>query len=190
MWAEVDRRVRRALAGVRQAFRGVGAAFKNGGNVITVQGEGLADEKLLEAELFQQFGFTSVPPKGTMFVSLPVGGKTAHSIVVATEHGTYRLKILKSGEAALYSQEGAYVAVRQGKVVEAVCDDFIVTAKNGVQFKTPKVETTGLIKAAGDITDQSGSGGKSMASMRSSFDSHDHNETGTRTSKPNQLMGN
>lgn len=190
MWREVDGRIKRALAGVRQAFRAKLALLKNGGPVVLVQGEGLAGEKLQDAELFQQFGFTSVPPAGTMLVAVPVGGKTSHSIVVATEHGTYRLKILESGEAALYSQEGAYVAVRNGKVVEVDCARMVVNASEEVQFNTPKVLTTGLVKANGDITDQAETGGKSMASMRSTYNNHDHRELGIggNTSKPNQQV--
>ncbi|WP_047396558.1 phage baseplate assembly protein V [Chitinibacter sp. ZOR0017] len=191
MWTQIDQRIKRALNGIRLAFRGRVTTVKNTGPVQLVSGQGLAGEPILDAELFQQFGLCTVPPEGSMLIALPVGGKSSHSIIVATEHGNYRLKILKSGEAALYSQDGAYVAVRRGRVVESVCDDFIVTAKNSVQFKTPKVETTGLINAALDITDKVGSGGKSMAAMRSSYNDHDHrenNQAGGNTSKPNQQV--
>lgn len=50
---------------------------------------------------------------------------------------------------------------------------------------TLKVETT--IQAGSDITDNVKSGGKSMSSMRKTFDNHDHNESGGGiTQKPNQ----
>ena len=37
------------------------------------------------------------------------------------------------------------------------------------------VEASSTIKAKGDITDNSGSGGKSMANMRQVYDTHTHN---------------
>ncbi|MGL9774685.1 MAG: phage baseplate assembly protein domain-containing protein [Sodalis sp. (in: enterobacteria)] len=39
-------------------------------------------------ELFQHYGLTSVPPASTMAVVLPVGGRTRHSIVIASKHST------------------------------------------------------------------------------------------------------
>lgn len=191
MWREIEQRIARGVGRIRQAFRGRIVGVKNDGAVMLVQGEGLSGEKLLDAELFQQFGFTSRVPAGTMLVSLPIGGKTSHSIVVATEHGAYRLKFLENGEAAMYSQEGAYVAVRNGRVVEVECDRYIVNASEEVQFNTPKVLTTGLIKADGEITDLAATGGKSMSNMRAVYNDHMHKENnvnGGNTNKPNQQV--
>ncbi|WP_297572562.1 phage baseplate assembly protein V [uncultured Deefgea sp.] len=190
MWREIDQRIKQGLGRVRQAFRGRIVGVKNAGAVMLVQGEGLSGEKLLDAELFQQFGFTSMPPEGTMLVSLPIGGKTSHSIVVATEHGTYRLKFLENGEAAMYSQEGAYVAIRKGRVVEVDCVRYVVNASEEVVFNTPKVHATAQILADGEITDLAATGGKSMSNMRSVYNGHDHKENDAKgnTNKPNQLV--
>lgn len=190
MWREIEQRIARGVGRIRQAFRGRIVGVKNDGAVMLVQAEGLADEKMLDVELFQQFGFTSMPPAGTMLVSLPIGGQTSHSMVIATEHGDYRLKILRNGEVAIYSHEGAYVAVRNGRVVEVECDRYVVNASVEVQLNTPKVLTTGLIKADGEITDLAATGGKSMSNMRSVYNGHDHKENDVKgnTNKPNQQI--
>lgn len=112
MIAIIDRRIRALLGGIRLAFRGVLTLVKAAGAVQLVQADGLAGEQLQDNELFQHYGFTSNPAPGTMAIVLPIGGRTAHGIIVATEHGAYRLKNLASGEVALYSQFGQVIKLR------------------------------------------------------------------------------
>jgi phage baseplate assembly protein V len=99
----IDERIRRKLAGIRQAFRGVVTLVNAVGAVQLVQGEGLSGETLQGAEYFQHFGFTSNMPEGTMYVTIPLGGKTAHCVIVGSEHADHRLKGLLPGESALYN---------------------------------------------------------------------------------------
>jgi phage baseplate assembly protein V len=115
----IDERISRKLAGIRQAFRGVITLVKAAGEIQLVQLDGLSGEKLQDAEQFQQYGCTSNPPKGSMAIVLPIGGKTAHGIIIATEHGTYRLKDLAEGEVALYDDQGQKIHItRNGIVVD------------------------------------------------------------------------
>lgn len=80
--------------------------------------------------MFQQYGFTSNPPVGTKAIMLPLNGRTSHSVVIATEHASYRLKSLKSGELAIYSDEGSNIILKRGKIIEVNCDEYIVNTKN------------------------------------------------------------
>lgn len=115
----IDERISRKLVGIRQAFRGVITLVKAAGEIQLVQLDGLSHEKLQDAEQFQQYGCTSNPPVGSMCIVLPIGGKTAHSIVIATEHGIYRLKNLAPGEVALYDDQGQKIHItRTGIVVD------------------------------------------------------------------------
>lgn len=172
MIAQIDSRIRRALGGIRLAFRGVVTLVKTAGAVQLMQVDGMNGERLQDAELFQQFGSTSNPPAGTMAIVLPIGGKTAHGIVVATEHGEYRLKGLLSGEMAIYNQWGDHVilsADRRMKVVSAVAVDItspLVTASGDLRVQ-------GSIVAQGDISDH---GNKSMLGMRQVYNGHQHND--------------
>lgn len=163
MWADVDKRIRRALAGVRQAFRGVLTRVNSGPSVQLAQADGLAGERLQDNELFQHYGLTSNPPPGSMAVILPVGGKTAHGIVIATEHGSYRLKALKPGEVALYTDEGAKIVLKRGRLIETDCDVFKVNCKtwevnasDKADFNTPTLTASAVVTAQGKINGNGG----------------------------------
>lgn len=114
---QIDRRIRAALGNIRLAFRGVITLVKAAGAVQLVQMDALAGEQLQDNELFQHYGFTSNPLPGTMAIVLPIGGRTAHGIIVATEHGTYRLKNLAPGEVALHDDLGQKVHLTRTGIV-------------------------------------------------------------------------
>lgn len=191
MIKQIDNRIRRHLSGIRLAFRGVITLVKAAGAVQLVQGDGLNGERLLDMEYFQHFGFTSNPPAGSMKVVLPIGGKTAHSIIIATEHGTYRLKNLKPGEVALYTDEGDSIILKRGRIMEVTTQTFRVnaataielnsptitgTASTSVSFNTPVVNASAEIVAQGDITDSAATAPKKMSGMRTIHNGHTHTD--------------
>lgn len=199
----IDSRIRRALGKVRQAFRGVGTQVNSAGPVQLFQGEGLAGEQLQDNELMQHYGFTSRPPAGFMYVCLPIGGKTAHGIAVATEHASYRMKGLKSGEMAIYTDEGDSILLKRGRVIEVTTQTFRVNAgaaielnaptitgnaSTGITLNTPTVAASADVTAQGEIRDH---GTKTMSGMRGIFNTHTHNENnaaGGPTNQPNSGM--
>lgn len=141
MIKQIDARIRRHLSGIRLAFRGVITLVKAAGAVQLVQLDGLSGEQLQDAELFQHYGYTSNPPAGSMCIVLPIGGKTAHGIIIATEHGTYRLKSLAPGEVAIYDDQGQKIHItRAGIVVDGGGKP--VTVQN---VSTLDVTTTGAV---------------------------------------------
>lgn len=151
---------------VRAAFRGVLNLVKSGSDIQQVQVSGLADETIQDLELMQHFGFTSVPPSGTQAVVIPLGGKTTHGIIVATENGSFRVKNLKNGETAIYDSSGSTIILKNGRVIDIECDSFNVkckqyqvTATDGANFVTPKLETDQQFVSQGKI---SGNGGMAV----------------------------
>lgn len=163
MWNRINQRINSALNAIRMPFRARLNSIDSSGKVQTIQAEGLAKEPLQGQELFQQYGLTSNPPPGTMAVVIPVGGKTSHGIVVATEHGSYRLAGLKSGEVALYTDEGAKIVLKRGKIIETDCDvfrvnckEFEVNAESKTDFNTPEVTTSQRLTAMEQITGNGG----------------------------------
>lgn len=194
MWNNVDTRINAALNRIRNAFRAVLTRVNSKGQFQTIQANALAGEKLQDNELFQHYGFTSVPLPGTVAIVLPLNGKTSHGVVIATEHGGYRLKSLKAGEVAIYTDEGANIVLKRGRIIEVNCDSYIVNTKkydvntelynvsatNGADFETP------LLKANNEISD----GKSTINAVRTTFDKHDHNHGGDAgtTDKPNQQM--
>lgn len=145
MIAQIDERIKRALGRIRLAFRGVITLVNAAGAVQLIQADGLMGEQLQENELFQHYGFTSNPPAGTMAIVLPLGGRTAHGIVIATEHGTYRIKGLAGGETALYTQEdgtgsGHHIILKQGRKIEVRGSDIDITASGTLRLAGANVQ--------------------------------------------------
>ncbi|ARU65490.1 phage baseplate assembly protein V [Histophilus somni] len=149
--------------GSRTAFRGVINLVKSKPPHQLMQVSGLSGEVLHDVELMQHFGFTSVPPVGTQAVVIPLGGKTTHGIVVATENGAFRVVGLESGEVAVYDESGSTIILKKGRVVEVDCDQFKVKCKSysveatdGANFNTPKLETNRVFTAQGQINGNGG----------------------------------
>ena len=80
----IQSQVTKGLGQVRQAFWGIVAR----GGAKALQLTGFADETLQEVELVQQVGFASYIPKNAKVVVIPLHGKTAKSIVIATSNGS------------------------------------------------------------------------------------------------------
>lgn len=201
----IRREIGRALASHRAAFRAVLSNWKHrasGANL--VQGEGVAGEVLNDMEIMQHAGFVSGLPGGTQMVVLPLGGKTKHSIIIATEFGQYRLDV-GVGEVAMHhlTEPDCYIHMKAGRVIEAKCRQFVIeadelvkitapnieaNASTGVAMNTPEVSASTDIRAQRDIFDR---GNKSMVGMRNTYNTHKHpenNAPGGTTNTPDNTM--
>lgn len=180
----VTRAVNKAMGRVRTAFRAVLTALDRDAPIMLAQAEGLSGEQLQDNELMQHYGYTSAPPDGAQMVVLPLGGKTAHGIIIATEHIQYRLKSLERGEVALYDDLGQCVRLtRTGIVIDGAGQPIIVRNASSVTIDTPQTKISGKLDVDGDITtggsltaagDVFDHGGKSMSGMRAAYNGHKH----------------
>lgn len=182
--------VQRALSGVRSAFMGQLGRVKLVSPIQLASVDGLADETLPDLAVMQQFGLTSSPPNGSHCIVVPLGGRSSASVIVATEHAAYRLKLTDQGEVAIYNQDQDHVWIKRGGHIS-------VKASVNVEIDSPSTTTTGdmvvggNLAATGTITDRLGSGGKSMDQMRTIYNNHDHverNVNGGATAKTAQVM--
>lgn len=175
MIEQIRREILRAQSGMRSAMRGVLQSISLSQRVQRVNAEALAGEPLQDVELFQQFGFTSAPPAGTQLILLPLGGRTSASVVVATEHGAYRLQLNAQGEAAMYNQWGDHVWLKQDGTAQVV-------SRLKVEIITPLTTMSGDLAVIGNITSQANitavgevadaGGTKTMSGMRAVFNAH------------------
>ncbi|WP_060495333.1 phage baseplate assembly protein domain-containing protein [Pseudomonas sp. GTC 16482] len=172
----VSQQVARAMRGVRQAFRAVSTRNSYGPN-IGVEMEGLGGESVT-GELLQHYGFTSGPLAGAEYVAIPIGGNSNHVVVVASEDARYRLKI-KDGEVGIYTDEGDYIHLKRGRLIEVVTDTLVVKANTKVRFETPVIEATGQVQAddniqsAKEVIDQV----RSMQADRDLYNAHKHGDS-------------
>ncbi|MGQ7818832.1 phage baseplate assembly protein domain-containing protein [Metapseudomonas furukawaii] len=130
----VREQINRTLRNVRLALRGVLRRSETSWPNIGLEVEGLAGEQVA-TELIQHYGFTSAPLPGAEMIVLPIGGRTNHSVVVATEDGRYRIQIVE-GEVSLYTDEGDYIHLKRGRLVEVNTVDLLINAANSVEINT------------------------------------------------------
>lgn len=167
---------------VRAAFRGKITLVVSDAPIQRVQLDGLAGETLQDLEHLQEFGFASHPPAGSEAVVIPLGGDTTHGVIVATQHGSFRVKNLAPGETAVFSSEGAKIVIKKGKIIEADCDvfkvnckEYQVNAETGANFNTPQLETSAQLTAQGQIN---GNGGMAVQGGSGATFSGDVTQTG------------
>lgn len=148
------RRIRMLVA------RGVVSLVNDGAKVQGIQLLVLGDP--VNAQRFQEYGFTSVPLQGAEVAVAAMSGVASHLVVLATEDGRYRPNSLQPGQVALYTDEGDQIVFERGRVIAITAGNALnvtapqvtVTASTKVTLDTPEVDVTGALKVTGDITTQ------------------------------------
>lgn len=160
--------------------RGVLKALGEGNHLRAKHG-GLGDEVMDNREVFHDYGFTAMAHAGAEVIFACLAGNRSRSVVLRIADARYRLDGLKAGEVAIYDDLGQSIHLtREGIVVKGA--GLPVTIKD-----TPKVRAEcSLFECTGDIIDRCDSGGKAMAAMRASHNSHVHreNDNGGPTDTP------
>ncbi len=118
---------------------------------------------------------------GAEAITLSVGGHRSHTVVINVDDRRYRLKGLKGGEVALYTDEGDFIHFQRGRIAKLKVGKELI-------LDTPLVRALGKIKAADDILDQTASDNvRTVREMREVYNGHNHPESGGGTTgNPNQ----
>ena len=109
-----------------------------------------ADELKDGMEHFEPYGLTSHPQPGAEGLAVFVGGDRSHGIVLCLADRRFRLKALKSGEVALYTDEGDVLHFKRGREISIETATLRIKAETAVEFDTPVIRTTGVIESTGD----------------------------------------
>lgn len=162
--------------------RAVLKAVNDAAPIQIVQAALLGDEVRDKVERMAEYGFTSVPLPGAQAVAVFVGGDRGHGIVIATGDTRYRLKGLEGGEVAIYDDQGQKVTLtRAGIVVDGGGLPVTIINAPSVTADTPEFTMTGNLSVAGNVVaagDVSDHENKSMAAMRTIYNSHNHGGAG------------
>jgi len=180
----IRREIARAASATRQAFRGVLRSYRHrASGPMLARAEGLADEQLVDVEIMQHAGLAAGLPAGTPVIVLPVGGKTAQSVVIASEHGAYRVQVAP-GEVALYhlTEADCSVHLKAGRVVAIKCDKLEITADTEVAITAP------VLKVSDDIEVRTASTPYSLNAFLAAYNGHRHPETGSTTQPPDSIV--
>lgn len=112
----------------------------------------MADEVMSGVEYLEPYGVTSVPHPGAEGLVLNVAGQRGACVAVALGNRNLRLRSLKTGEVAIYTDEGDKIELLRGRrmalttlhcTISAAEDvtvntkRYVVTATEGVQYATP-----------------------------------------------------
>lgn len=91
-------------------------------------------EETSKVERVQNYGFSSVPPKGSEAIVLSVNGNQDNSVAIVVDYSKGRMGNGAPEQVTMHDKDGNYVRM---------------TADNGIEVESPNHKVT--IKASGDI---------------------------------------
>lgn len=170
--------------------RGVLKAVSDNANAQLCQVSLLDGELKSNVERVQNYGMTSVPPAGSLATVLFVGGDRSNGLVIAAEDRKIRVKGLKAGEVAIYTDEGDEIYLKRGNEIALKTTKFVIDADeiqmNGAVNISKTLDVEQNITSKAEVADQKGN----LSEIRSIFDAHTHTgNAGAPTSLPAQTMG-
>lgn len=138
------------LAGLRQRIammlaRGVVNMIDDSARIQLLQLGLLADEARDRVQRMQNYGLTSVPKPGAEAIVVCLGGTRDRIFAIAVDDRRYRKKNMEEGEVALYTDEGDYILLKRGRIIEVV-------AGNAINVTCPAVTLDGNLNVTGNIT--------------------------------------
>ncbi|GFZ80715.1 hypothetical protein GCM10011497_06490 [Elstera cyanobacteriorum] len=114
-----------------------------------------AEETRDDTEVFQDYGFASRPHPGAEAVVVALAGDASHQIIIAVEDARYRFGPLKTGEVALYDDQGQHVYLyRDGIRVRDRHGNEALLSAAGLALTSPtaaRVTAPQVIVDSGDI---------------------------------------
>lgn len=101
-------------------------------------------------EHFEPYGFTSNPLAGAEGIAAFIGGDRSHGVLLVVADRRYRIQGMEPGEVAIYTDEGAKVHLKRGRIIDIEADVINFKAATAVNFDTPAITQTGTITSDGD----------------------------------------
>lgn len=151
----------------------------------------LGDEVGDNLENFEHYGLTSNPPAGLEAAVFFVGGSRDHGVVVGIADRQFRIKALKPGEVALYTDEGDKIELLRDRkmrlttlhlAVDAQEDATVNTKAYTVNSETYQVNASQSASYATPSWNLGSNGGGCNAAINA-----DINQNGSHTSTGDQI---
>lgn len=125
--------------------RAVIAAVDDSKDIQEAQISVLAGEAMERIPRIQEFGFASNPPKDSEAIVVALGGNRENLVIIGTDNRAVRFKDLGSGESAVYTDDGTYIHLKKGGLVD-------VLAATKLTATVPETEITGNVLIGGTLT--------------------------------------
>lgn len=110
----------------------------------TLQIRMLAGELKDDVEHLEPYGYTSCPQPGAEGVAVFPGGDRSHGVVIVIADRRFRLRGLKPGEVALYTDEGDKLHFERGNKLTIQTGQVVIKASESVDFQTPVLTHNGV----------------------------------------------
>lgn len=130
--------------------RGVVALANSAGKIQRLQMRLTHGELKDGMEHLEPYGFTSCPHVGAEGLAAFLGGDRSHGVVIVVTDRRHRFQNLKPGEVALFTDEGDFIHLKRGRVIDIETETLNVRAATAVNFDTPLITQTGKIISQGD----------------------------------------
>lgn len=125
--------------------------------------EGFDSDVRDDAQRPQDYGFAANPVAGEG-LKIEVGG---HTVIIRVDRTEERPQ-LAAYEVAVWHKEGHMVRLKDGRIVQVDCDQFIVNASSGVSLNTP------MVTASQGISSQSVAAVSSLKVANKEVNGHGH----------------
>ncbi len=131
------------------------------------------DESMDNVERFQNYGFSSNPPKGAEAIPVAVAGNLADIVVLAVEDKNVRPKDGDDLDVYVYHAEGHYIKLSKGGKAYVKATDVTLDTSNSCTIISPQTLIQGPLHVTGGISTDLGifaTGGITSASVVSGSD--------------------
>ncbi len=162
--------------------RAVITALDDSGGMQVAQVRLLSGEVRDGVEILMQYGHSSLAPGKPEGVYFALGGDRDHGMLINIGSRSARFKGLRPGESVLHDDQGQKVHLtREGIVIDGGGLPMLIT-------NTPKVRMETSLDVTGEVKDRCDADGKTMESMRTTYDQHTHTGSGGQTDQPTPKM--
>lgn len=96
----------------------------------------LADEPQVDVEHMEPYGYTSNPPAGAEGVILNVAGQRGAAVGLNFGNRSFRIAGLKSGEVAIYTDEGDKIVLKRDRNIEVTTLHLTINAQEDATVNT------------------------------------------------------
>ena len=147
------------------------------GPVHRAQVRAMAPEQIDNVAVLQLYGLASHAMVGSDAMALFVSGDRSNAVIVATNNQAARMRNLKSGEVALYTDEGDSVLLSRGRIISITCG-------TKVHIDCPLVEMTGDLHVTGEVVRGWGTGDQVTLGQHSHTQGADAHGDGEEPTNP------
>jgi phage gp45-like len=120
------------------------------GKELSTTSDGHTGEEIHDVLMLEQFGFASVPPKGSEGIALMPDGYAENAVTAFLDSPQYKPN-LTEGESALYDKFGNSVTLKNGVIAINAVGNLNIVVSGNVTITAPNTTINGNLTVTGTI---------------------------------------